>query len=114
MFRVAEDDASAAFGWRRQRGGLKIVHVEAGGQAAAAGVRVGWRITAVNDVDTPSEEDFKRALAAAKTNGQESVAVTFSQVACANVVHACGGLVVGNVPALTRWIYYLGAAEMAP
>jgi hypothetical protein len=60
----SEFGVSTAFGWRRQKVGLKITHVEPDGRAAKAGVRVGWIIVAVNGGDTRNDEhEYRRLLA---------------------------------------------------
>ena len=60
---------------------LCLRQVEPKSGAGRAGVRVGWIVTAINDFGVASEGDLKRALAAARLNGQTSLSFTFSKVA---------------------------------
>jgi hypothetical protein len=59
---------------------FSINQVDADGQAAQSGVRVGWIISKVEGISVESEEEFKRAVTLARARGDDQLTITFSTV----------------------------------
>jgi methionine-rich copper-binding protein CopC len=68
---------SVGFGWARDTATQRLVEVSASGQAAAAGVQVGWRVVAVDGKAVHDNDSFEAAVTSARAKGNNSVDFEF-------------------------------------
>ena len=68
---------SVGFGWARDTATQRLVEVSGSGQAAAAGVQVGWRVVAVDGKPVTNNDSFEAAVTSARAKGNNSVDFEF-------------------------------------